>query len=62
MDSQEHVEVERTPLPGEPEKFPEEAVAELRVLRAERWSSLALVTQSKREVVPGDLAVAKPGF
>jgi hypothetical protein len=62
IDSPENAEVERTPLPGEQEKFPEESVAELRVLRAEKFSSLALVTQSKREVVPGDLAVARPGF
>ena len=62
MDSPENAEVERTPLPGDPDKFPEESVAELRVLRADRWSSLAIVTQSRREVVPGDLAVARPGM
>lgn len=62
MDSPENAEVEKTPLPGDPDKFPEEAVAELRVLRADRWSSLALVTQSRREVIPGDLAVARPGM
>jgi hypothetical protein len=62
MDSPENAEVEKTPLIGEQEKFPEEPVAELRVLRADRWSSLAVVTQSKREVVSGDLAVARKGF
>jgi hypothetical protein len=62
MDSPENAEVEKTPLPGEQDKFPEESVAELRVLRAEKFSSLALVTQSKREIVPGDLAVARPGL
>jgi hypothetical protein len=62
VDSPGNAEVERTPLPGEPEKFPDEAVAELRVLRAEKFSSIALVTQSRREVVAGDLAVARPGF
>jgi hypothetical protein len=62
MDSPENAEVEKTPLPGDPDKFPEEAVAELRVLRADRWSSLALVTQSRREVIAGDLAVARPGM
>jgi hypothetical protein len=62
MDSPENAEVERTPTIGEQDKFPEEPVAELRVLRADRWSSLALVTQSKREVVSGDLAVARKGF
>jgi hypothetical protein len=62
MDSPENAEIERTPLPGEQNKFPEESIAELRVLRAEKFSSLALVTQSRREVLPGDLAVARPGF
>jgi LysM domain-containing protein len=62
MDSPENAEIERTPLPGDQDKFPEESIAELRVLRAEKFSSLALVTQSRREVLPGDLAVAKPGF
>ncbi|HEX6272726.1 MAG TPA: LysM peptidoglycan-binding domain-containing protein [Polyangiaceae bacterium] len=62
MDSPENAEVEKTPLPGDQEKFPEESVAELRVLRAEKFSSLALVTESRREIVPGDLAVARPGF
>jgi hypothetical protein len=62
MDSPENAEVERTPLPGDQDKFPEESIAELRVLRAEKWSSLALVTSSKREVIPGDLAVGRQGF
>jgi hypothetical protein len=62
IDSPDNVEIERTPLPGDQDKFPEEAVAELRVLRAEKFSSLALVTSSRREVVPGDLAVTKAGF
>jgi hypothetical protein len=62
MDSPENAEIERTPLPGDQDKFPEESVAELRVLRADKFSSLALVTQSRREIIPGDLAVARPGF
>ena len=62
MDSPENAEIERTPLPGDADKFPEESVAELRVLRADRFSSVALVVQSRREVSPGDLAVARPGF
>ncbi|MFZ5889448.1 MAG: LysM peptidoglycan-binding domain-containing protein [Myxococcota bacterium] len=61
MDSPERVDVETTPLRGEPEKFPEEAVAELRVLRTEKQSAIALVTQSRREVVPGDRAVSVVG-
>jgi hypothetical protein len=58
MDSPAHDDVETTPLHGDPEHFPEEAVAELRVLRTEKASSIALVTQSRREVVPGDRAVS----
>lgn len=61
-DVSESVRVERTPLPGEPEKFPDEVVAELRILSTERYSSLALVTQASRELVAGDAAVAHAGF
>ncbi len=61
MDSPERVDLETTPLHGETKDFPEEAVAELRVLRAERFSSVALVVQARREVVPGDRAVAVQG-
>ena len=62
MESPERVDVERTPIHGDPEKFPEEAVAELRIISTEKLSALALVTQSRREVVPGDRAVARPGY
>jgi hypothetical protein len=61
-DVPEPVAVERTPLPGEDDKFPEEVVAELRVLTTERFSSLAIVTHAKRELVPGDVAVARVGY
>lgn len=61
MESPEHVDVEPTPMRGDPEKFPPEAVAELRVLRTEKRSAVAIVTQSRREVVPGDRALARPG-
>jgi hypothetical protein len=61
-DVHEPVAVERTPIPGENKSFPEEPVAELRILTTERYSSLALVTQSKRELVPGDVAVARAGY
>jgi LysM domain len=52
---------EDTPTDGDEKKFPPEAVAELRVLRTEKYSSIAMVTQSQREVVSGDLAVSRPG-
>jgi hypothetical protein len=61
-DVPENGQVERTPLPGENKSFPAEAVAELRVLTTERYSSLAIVTTSKRELVPGDVAFARAGM
>jgi len=61
MDSPELVDVETTPLSGKEKDFPEEVVAELRVLTTEPKSSVALVLQSRRELVPGDRAVAPPG-
>jgi len=61
-DVQEPVAVERTPLPGEDSKFPDATVAELRILTTERYSSLAIVTHARRELLPGDVAVARAGF
>jgi hypothetical protein len=61
-DVPENGQVERTPLPGDNQSFPAEQVAELRVLTTERYSSLAIVMTSKRELVPGDLAVARAGM
>ena len=52
---------EDTPTNGDPDKFPEDTIAELRVLRTEKYSAIALVVESKREVVSGDLAVTRPG-
>ncbi len=61
VDSAGNAEVETTPLPGDPKNFPEETIAELRVLRVEKYSSIAVVTQSKKELVPGDVAVTRVG-
>jgi len=62
MDSAEGMEFEATPLDGDDDMFPEEVVAELRVIRAHKYSSLALITESSEEVEPGDQAVARKGF
>jgi len=62
MHSTEHVEIEVTPLRGEQKNFPDEIIGELRVLRTERFSAIALVTSSSREIAPGDRAVAKKGY
>jgi hypothetical protein len=52
---------ETTPLLGTERDFPEEVVGELRVLRTQKYSSIALVTGSNRELLPGDRAVTKAG-
>jgi LysM domain len=62
IETGEVVTVEQTPLPGDEDTFPEEAVAELRILTTERYSSLAFVVQSRRELSPGDVASTRPGF
>jgi LysM domain-containing protein len=62
MDVPERIEIEPTPLDGDDDIFPEEVVAELRVIRAHRYSSLALVSESHVEIEPGDQAVARKGF
>jgi hypothetical protein len=61
INSPEQAGFEETPIRGDNDKFPEDTIAELRVLRTEKYSSIALVTESKREVVSGDLAVSRPG-
>ncbi len=61
IDSSKRVEVERTPTNGEDKEFPSEVVAEIRVLRAEKFSSLAIVIEAKRELAAGDVALAVAG-
>jgi nucleoid-associated protein YgaU len=61
INSPEWAGSEQTPTDGDESKFPEDTIAEIRVLRTEKYSSIALVTGSKREVVSGDLAVTRPG-
>lgn len=62
MEVPDRIEIEETPLHGDEEDFPEEVVAELRVIRAHRFASLAIITESKEEIEPGDQAVARKGF
>lgn len=61
MESAKPSESERTPIEGEEKQFPSEVVAELRVLRTEKYSSVAVVIESRRELEPGDVAVSLPG-
>ncbi len=62
MYSDENLDVEAVPMHGNEQDFPEEVVAELRIVRADKQSSLALVTRSSVEIVPGDRAIARSGF
>lgn len=50
-----------TPLGGDDDDFPVEVVGELRVIRAHKYSALALVTAAKLEIEPGDQAVTRKG-
>lgn len=60
-ESSGRIEIEVTPIEGDDRTFPEEIVAELRIIRAQRYSSLALVTEASRELLVGDRAVARRG-
>jgi hypothetical protein len=62
LDAAEPLAYDLAPLHGDEQDFPEEVVAELRVVRAHKFSALALVSDSKVEVVPGDRAIARGGF
>lgn len=61
IESSKPSDAEHTPLVGETREFPSEVVAELRVIRAERDSSLAIVIETRRELEPGDVAVSLRG-
>lgn len=60
--SDDPLQVEMTPLLGDEQQFPEEVVAELRVVKVHPYSSLAVVSESEVEIVPGDRAVSRTGF
>ena len=62
QDTPEAARTDATPLKGNEKKFPEEVVGELRVLRAKKYSSIAMVTASHREIEPGDRAVTRRGY
>jgi hypothetical protein len=58
----ERLTFEPVPIHGNEQDFPEEVVAELRVIKAHKFSSLALVSSAKVEIQPGDRAIARSGF
>lgn len=61
IESSKLVDIEATPTNGKDKEFPSEVVAELRILRAEKFSALALVVESARELEAGDVALALAG-
>lgn len=61
IESAKPSDTEKTPMQGTEKQFPSEVVAELRVLRTEKYSSLAIVMEARRELEPGDIAVSLEG-
>jgi hypothetical protein len=62
IEDPEWVRYEPVPTPGRDEDFPDEVVAELRIIRTEKQSSVALVIESKLELEQGDRALARVGY
>lgn len=62
LDSPELVPSETTPIKGDDKQFPDEIIGEVRVLRTEKYSSVALVTESSQELRPGDRLVSAAGY
>ena len=62
MGSPELPEGQTTPLHGNDDKFPDEVVGELRVLRTEEYSSICMVVESTRGLTQGDRAIAVEGY
>jgi LysM repeat protein len=62
VDSDENTPVERTPLHGNDDKFPDEVVGELIVLRTEDYSSICLVSEASHEFEPGERVVSTVGY
>lgn len=61
IESSKPSDTEKTPLTGDDKQFPNEVVAELRVLRTEKYSAVALVLETRRELEPGDFAITLEG-
>jgi hypothetical protein len=61
-DTPETVVVEEIPIHGEERKFPDEVIAELRVIRTHKYSALTVVVEATREVEPGDRAIVRNGY
>ena len=61
-ESEEHAVLENTPRLRNEEALPEEVTAELRVVNVQKKSATCLVTQSRREIEPGEIAIARKGY
>lgn len=53
---------ESVPKPRDDKALPEEVIAELRVISLRKNSAMTIVTVSRREIEPGDKAVARSGY
>jgi LysM domain len=62
MNSDKAIDVSPVPLHGDENDFPEEVIGELRVIKAHKFSSFAVVVSASFELKPGDKAVARVGF
>jgi hypothetical protein len=62
LDSPDSLQFEYAPLHGDEQDFPEEVVAELRVIETHKFSAFAVISESATEILPGDRAVARIGF
>ena len=62
QDIPENAKYERAPLIGDDQDLPDEPIAEIRILRTQKYSSIAIVTEARREVAIGDRLVATKGY
>jgi hypothetical protein len=61
-ETEDHAVMENTPRLRNENALPEEVTAELLVLDVQKKSATCLVTQSIREIEPGELAVERKGY
>ncbi len=62
IESQSPAAIERMPRSRDEARFPEEVIAELRIISLRPNSATALVSQATREIDLGDIAVARKGY
>ncbi len=62
LESPSPAAVEKVPTPRNRKALPDESVAELRVVFMRDHSAACVVTQSSREIEPGDVAQARKGY